>query len=83
MTHRAEVSCSVYPIFWHPFNMVPIGFPPSDSVLSYWLLGIQDLMKKDEAALKLHGFISSLLHITHSKLKEIELLQKGNGIVSL
>jgi len=83
MTHRAEVSYSVYPIFWHPFNVVPTGFPPPDSVLSYWLLGIQDPTKKDEAALKLHGFMSSLLHITYSKLKEIELLQKGNGIISL
>jgi len=46
-------------------------------------LGIQHPKKKDEAALKLHSFMSTLLHITYSKLKEIELLQKGNGIISL
>ena len=55
----------------HAYNLIWVGFPPSDIALRTWFLSVADPSKPEKAAQQLHAFIYALLNVTCNHLKTI------------
>ena len=80
MTKQAQVSPSLCSGFRRAYNVVLIGFPPTDIALRGWFISIRK-SSGDIFDRRVYGFMCSLLNVTFRKLRDIESELHGKNLV--